>query len=323
MNRNYSRRHFLVKSSMTGVGLGLALKMTPSFAVPTIEETEPIIDIHQHANYSGRTDDQLLTHQRAMGITTTILLPSGRPLHYGSTYYGVSNGLQADTAGNEACYNFSRKYPKEFFSGANEVPDFPEAVSEIEKYLKLGAPVIGEQKFGVECDSPEMQKIYALAEKYNVPVLMHWQHGMYNRGFEKFYKMLEKFPKVNFIGHAQTWWANIDKDHKDQNVLYPKTKVTTGGLTDRLLGDYPNMYGDISAGSGLNALLRDEDHARGFLERHQDHLVFGSDCSDVVGHGSGCLGAQIIEAIRKLSLDKKIERKILHGNAKKLFRLVR
>ena len=30
----------------------------------------------------------------------------------------------------------------------------------IEKYLKLDAVVIGEQKFGVECDSPEIQKLY-------------------------------------------------------------------------------------------------------------------------------------------------------------------
>ena len=31
------------------------------------------------------------------------------------------------------------------------------------------------------------------------------------------------------------------------------------GLTDRYLTDYPNMYGDLSATSGLNALTRDED----------------------------------------------------------------
>lgn len=325
MKNTCSRRNFILKTSVAGVGITL----TPSISGPLKsntadnfpEETEPIIDIHQHTNYSGRTDDQLLTHQRAMGITTTILLPSGRKLNYGSTYYGLSNGLQADTTGNEACHEFAGRYPKEFIAGANEVPDYPEAVQEIEKYLKLGAPVIGEQKFGVECDSPEMQKIYALAQAYNVPVLMHWQYGMYNRGFDRFHTMLRKFSKVNFIGHAQTWWANIDKDHKDQNVLYPKTKVTPGGLTDRYLSDYPNMYGDISAGSGLNSMLRDEDHARSFLGRHQDKLLYGSDCSDIVGHGPGCQGAQTIETIRRLSPDKKVERKILYSNARKLFRL--
>jgi len=331
MKKNFSRRDFILKSAIGGMGLGLVWHSTPLLSnIPgtksgkrSMEETEPIIDIHQHLAYSGRTDDQLLTHQRAMGISTTILLPSGRRVNYGSTYYGLSNGLQAQTTGNEACYAFAQKYPREFLAGANEVPDHPEALSEIEKYLKLGAPVIGEQKFGVECDAPEMQKVYELAEKYNVPVLMHWQYGMYNRGLDRFHRMLEKFPRVNFIGHAQTWWANIDKDHRDQNVLYPKTKVTPGGVTDRLLSDYPNMYGDISAGSGLNSLLRDEDHTRKFMDRHQDKLLFGSDCSDLVGHGKGCLGAQLIEAVRRLSPDKRAERKILYGNAKRLFRLER
>ncbi|MEX2233243.1 MAG: amidohydrolase family protein [Cyclobacteriaceae bacterium] len=326
MKKNYSRRKFIKQTSLTGLGLGLALPLiaTPKCSHPANrnpEETEPIIDIHQHTNYSGRTDDQLLTHQRTMGITITILLPSGRPLSYGATYYGLANGLQAKATGNEDCYAFAQEYPKEFRFGANEVPGFPGAIEEIEKYLKLGAPIIGEQKFGVESDSPEMQKIYELAQSYNVPVLMHWQHGMYNRGFERFHKMLEKYPKVNFIGHAQTWWANIDKDHKDQNVLYPKTKVTAGGITDRLLRDYPNMFGDVSAGSGLNSMLRDEDHARGFLERHQDKLLYGSDCSDIVGHGPACQGAQTIAAIRRLSPSKKIERRILFNNSKKLFRL--
>ena len=197
----------------------------------------------------------------------------------------------------------------------------PGAIQEIEKYLKLGALIIGELKFGVECDSPEMQKIYELAQTYNVPVLMHWQYNMYNRGFDRFYTMLKKYPKVNFIGHSQTWWADIDKDHKDPNILYPKGKITPGGLTDRLLSEYPNLYGDFSAGSGLFSLTRDENHACGFLERHQDKLMFGSDCTDSLGNGTTCFGSNIIATIRKLSPNKEIERKILHNNAKQLLRI--
>lgn len=134
-------------------------------------EMEPIIDIHNHTNYSGRTDAELLAHQRAMGISTTILQPAGRPVEYGSTYYGVGNGLQAKCSGNEARYKFSQDHRKEFLFGSNEVPDLPDAIAEIEKYLKLGGVIIGECKFGVECDSPEMQNIYKLAEMYNVPIL--------------------------------------------------------------------------------------------------------------------------------------------------------
>lgn len=296
-------------------GMALNLSATDNIVA------EPIIDIHQHTDYGGRSHQQLLAHQRAMGITTSILLPAGRPVNKPSTHDGISNGLQAKCTGNDVCYQFAQEHPKEFLFGANEVPDLPDTIQKIEKYLKLGAVIIAESKFGVECDSPEMQKIYALAADYNVPMLMHWQFKMYNYGFERFHKMLEKFPKVNFIGHAQTWWANIDRDHQDQAILYPKSKVTPGGWTDRLLRDYPNMFGDVSAGSGLNSLIRDEDHTRGFLERHQDKLLYGSDCVDTIGRGPGCQGAQTIAAIRRLSVNNGIARKILFGNAKKLFRL--
>jgi predicted TIM-barrel fold metal-dependent hydrolase len=313
--RSISRRYFIAGSSLFLAGMALKLKGSG------LRDAEPVIDIHQHTDYAGRTQDQLLSHQRMMGVTTTILLPAGRPLQYGSTHYGVSNGLQVKAGGNEICYNFAQKHPGEFLFGACEVPDFPGAIPEIEKYLKLGAPVIGELKFNVECDSPEMRRIYELAQVYNVPVLMHWQYNMYNRGFDRFHKMLKKYPRVNFLGHSQTFWANIDKNHLDQNILYPKGKVTPGGLTDRLLSDYSNMYGDMSGGSGLNAMTRDEDHAREFLKRHQDKLIYGSDCDDAVGSGAACQGAQTIAAIRKLSPSKEIERKLLYNNAKKLFRL--
>ncbi|MCE6987978.1 amidohydrolase family protein [Dyadobacter sp. CY323] len=310
---NKTRREFLG----TAGTLLLGSSLLPALAI----DNEPIIDIHQHTDYAGRPHDVLLAHQRAMGITKTILLPAGTPAFGSSTQNGKTNGLQAKCSGNEVCYEFAQKYPNEFIFGANEVPDLPDATKEIEKYLKLGAPIIGELKFGVDCDSKEMQKIYQLAEEYKVPVLMHWQFEMFNYNFERFPKMLEKYPNVNFIGHAQTWWANIDKNHTDQKVLYPKTKVAKGGLTDKLLSDYPNMYGDLSAGSGLLSMTRDEDHAREFLSRHQDKLLYGSDCDDHVGHGEKCQGAQTIAEIRKLSASKTIERKLLHGNAKKLFRL--
>ena len=314
-----SRREFLTVASAAVAGMaagGCSTVGGPS------DNAEPIVDIHQHVGYSGRPDEVLLAHQRALGVTTTILLPAGRPVKIASTHEGNSNGLAAQALGNKACYEFARAHPKEFRFAANEVPDVAGATMEIENFLRLGAVMIAEQKFGVERDSPEMQRIYQLAGDFRVPVLMHWQFGRYNHGFERFHKMLEKYPKVNFIGHAQTWWANIDKNHQDQTVLYPKTNpVTPGGITDRYLADYPNMFGDLSAGSGLNALTRDEDFARDFLSRHQNKLLFGSDCNDHVGSGDKCQGAQIISAIRRLSANKEIERKLLYANAKRVLRV--
>jgi predicted TIM-barrel fold metal-dependent hydrolase len=342
--KDFNRRKFIATSVASVAALSLPscagnkpaavkpIAEKPAVAEPVVP-AEPIIDIHQHTNYGGnragkqltdqvgRSDQQLLAHQRAMGVSKTILLPAGKVVDGPSTHGNVSNGLEGTCHGNESCVKLARENPKEFTYGAIEVSDLPEAVQEIEKYLKMGAVIIGESKFGVECDSPEIQRIYKLAEAYNVPMLLHFQHQMYNYGLDRFYKMLEKYPKVNFIGHAQTWWANIDKDHKDQRVLYPRTKVTPGGITDRYLSDYPNMFGDLSAGSGLNSLLRDEDHSREFLKRHQNKLLFGSDCNDTIGRGPGCQGSLTIAAIRRLAATKEIERKLLYGNAKKLVRL--
>ncbi len=311
-----SRREFLGAG-----GLALAGLLLPSLARDLRAQDEPIIDIHQHVGYSGRPDAVLLTHQRTMGVSTTILLPAGRPVQRPSTLDGKANGLQAQAHGFESCRDFARAHPGEYLFAANEVPDVEGATQEIARQLAQGAVVIGEQKFGLPCDAPEMQAIYRLAEERGVPVLMHWQFGSYNHGFERFGRMLERYPRVNFIGHAQTWWGNIDARHADQAVLYPKGPVTAGGLTDRYLRDYPNMYGDLSAGSGLNALTRDEAFTRDFLTRHQDKLLFGSDCNDHVGSGEKCQGAQTIAAVRRLASSKAVERKLLHDNAKRLFEL--
>ncbi|HRE51628.1 MAG TPA: amidohydrolase family protein [Flavitalea sp.] len=320
LSHSISRRRFLARTSVLAIGSALPFDLV---AGAEARKKERIIDIHQHIHYLARTDEQMAAHQEAMGITMTVLLPSGRPANTASTHQGIANGLQAQAGGNAECYLFAKEHKKRFRFGVCAVPDAPDAAYEIEKYLKLGAVVIGELKFGVECDAPEMHKIYQLAQAYEVPVLMHWQHEMYNYGFDRFYKILEQYPKVNFIGHAQTWWANIDKHHADQSVLYPKGSVEPGGITDRYLSDYPNMYGDLSAGSGLNALTRDETHARAFLEKHQDKLLYGSDCADSSGVADSgkCTGAVDIQTIRNFSANKKIERKLFYENAKKLLKL--
>jgi predicted TIM-barrel fold metal-dependent hydrolase len=310
---SFSRREFLATSAL------LAAAAAGCHSPLSLAGPEPIIDIHQHVGYSGRPDESLLVHQQAMGATKTILLPAGRPANTESTHHGFANGLQAQCYGNQACYRLARAHPKKYFFAANEVPDLSEAVPEIEKYLKRGGLMIAEQKFGLECDAAAMQRLYALAADYHVPILMHFQHGMYNLEFERLYKILEKFPRTTFIGHAQTWWANIDKDPAKPAELYPKGKVTQGGLTDRWLSDYPNLFGDLSANSGLNALTRDEEFTRGFLQRHQDKLMFGSDCNDWVGTIPQCQGAQTIAAVRRLAPSKAIERKLLYENARRMF----
>jgi len=319
MEQARDRRAFLRDAALLLAGAAMP---DPLIAGDGPARRSRIIDIHQHQHYHGWTDEQLVAHQEAMGIGLTILLPAGSPVDRPSTHYGKSNGLAARAGGNAACHAVATRFPDRYRFGACEVPDLPGAADEIETYLKLGAVVIGELKFEVECDAPEMQRIYQLAQAYEVPVLMHWEHMKYNLGFDRFHRMLEKYSRVNFIGHAVTWWANVDRNHLDQSVMYPKGPVTPGGLTDRLLRDYPNLYGDLSAGSGLNSILRDIGQAKAFLERHQDKLLYGSDCADLHGDArQGCTGAQTLQKVRELSDSRRMMNKILFRNAEKLFRL--
>ena len=192
-----SRREFIAGAGLLAIGISLRLK-----GIAEISETskkEPIIDIHQHIHYHERMDEQMLAHQRAMGVTTTFLLPSGRPVNSPSTHEGISNGLQAEAGGNAECYLFAKEHRKEFLFGACAVPDSPDALYEIEKYLKLGAVIIGELQFAVECDSPERQKLYPLAQNHTVPVLLDWQYQTINSRCTCLYTMLEPYTNVNSI----------------------------------------------------------------------------------------------------------------------------
>jgi predicted TIM-barrel fold metal-dependent hydrolase len=104
--------------------------------------------------------------------------------------------------------------------------------------------------------------------------------------------------------------------------------VKLGGLTDKWLADYPNLWGDMSANSGNNALHRDPEFARAFVARHQNKLMFGSDCSckDGKGLGSGallprlknkCVGRDTLGLLKGLTTPE-VFRKVTWTNATKL-----
>src|SRR5687767_7834581 len=89
---------------------------------------EPIIDIHQHTHYSGRSNADLVQHQRKLGVTTTVLLPAGR--HY---------GLEAQCGGNESVQDLAKKHPGKFRFFANELPYLKETDAVIRANLNQGA----------------------------------------------------------------------------------------------------------------------------------------------------------------------------------------
>lgn len=224
--------------------------------------------------------------------------------------------------GNEHCAELTKTDPDRFVLFANADSAEDDAVSTLAAWLDGDARGIGEQKFHVPVDGKQMGRIFDLARERKVPVVVHFEHEMYNLGIQNFSKILEAYPGVNFLGHAQTWWANIGAD-QDQADMYPTGPVKPGGLTDHLLSDYPNIYGDFSAGSGRNALTRDKDFARGFVERHQDKLVWGSDCPCPDAKGTGrsdglCVAASCLEALRGLVPNDEAFQKIVWGNGARI-----
>jgi predicted TIM-barrel fold metal-dependent hydrolase len=88
---------------------------------------------------------------------------------------------------------------------------------------------------------------------------------------------------------------------------------------DRLLSEYPNLYADLSAGSGYNALTRDEDFTAGFLERHPNQLLYGSDCPCSDGKGGNfqgtCHATQLTAFLKKMVTDPDRLDKIFYRNA--------
>lgn len=299
---NISRRQFL--------GAGAAFALAHSFHAQ--DAPEPILDLHQHTPYNNRPRDLVLAHQDQHHVKTTVILP-------GEGWLLKIIGGNRDSAAFEAAH--SDRYIR--FTSADPAESL--AVDVLRGNLQRGAIGIGEMKYRVAVDSPEMHRVYKLAEEMQVPVLIHFEYETYNTGFERFHRVLKAYPKVNFIGHAQTWWGNISAG-LDQLDLYPKGPVKPGGLTDKLLGDHANLYADLSAGSGLNAMTRDEEFYRGFIVRHSAKLLWGSDCDCHDGKGGGirsgfCLAEQSLALLRKLAPDAATYRRIIYGNAAKLLKL--
>ena len=234
------------------------------------EWQSPVLDLHLHLRPQTESN---ITHMDGCGVTKANLLSR------------AASAAQVRAA--------QAKYPGRLvWFGTTDITK-PDAETILTQAVKDGAGGFGEIKFHVEAAGPELRRMYALAADLNVPILIHFQEvphtafeGVFSTGFRNFEAMLKAYPKTRFIGHADAFWANISAGYAN-DVAYPSGPIKRGGITDKLLGDYANLFGDLSANSGNNALSRDPEFTPGFLARHQDKLMFGSDCACTDGNGGG------------------------------------
>lgn len=232
---------------------------------------EPVFDLHCHLR---RDPASVIAHLDGAGLTKANLLTRG------------------DVAAQVA--RLETMAPGRFTWFASDDITSPEAAARLTAAVRAGARGLGELKFHVAADGPELRRMYALAGELGVPILVHFQEvdhfpgeGTWATGYAKtFDAILRAYPKTTFIGHADAFWANVSADYRNESA-YPSGPVARGGLTDRWLADHPNLFADIAANSGNNALSRDPGFTSDFVQRHQDKLIFGSDCSCSDGRGGG------------------------------------
>jgi len=276
----------------------------------------PVFDVHFHLRAQPAAN---LAHLDGAGIAKANLLTRGRALDQ-------VKALQATAPGRFTWFN------------SYDVTR-PDAELVLTQAVKSGAQGFGEMKFHVAADGPELRRMYALAADLRVPILIHFQEvdhvsneGTWSTGFAKtFESVLKAYPRTTFIGHADAFWANVSEDYHNE-AAYPTGPIRRGGVTDRLLGDYPNLFGDMSAVSGNNAIARDPAFTADFLKRHQDKLLFGSDCSCSDGHGAGynnpaapqmagkCVARETLSRLER-STSPGIFQKIVWGNVHGLLRI--
>ena len=188
----------------------------------------------------------------------------------------------------------------------------------LRRSVDAGARGFGEHKPGVKIDDPRSMRLYEACGELGLPVLFHLdeQRNMDAPGLPGVEAVIRAHPSVQFIGHGPGWWASISGDLKAADLaIYPRGPIPGRGAIDRLMETYPNIHGDLSAGSGANALQRDPAFAREFVVRRADRLLFGTDYLEP---GQKTPQFEILEAMQ---LPPDVEAKVYRENARKLLKL--
>lgn len=248
------------------------------------------IDTHMHcfrirplAPHTGEstyfmTPEEVLAKWDAYGIKSGILLPVVSPEYMGPTQT------------NAEVLALVREYPERFSWFCNIDPracgnspnsDFSSLLRTCKDQGALG---LGEITANLPFDDPLMKNLFSHCEQNGMPVLFHiapQQGGCYGLvddvGLPGLENALQTFPSLVFIAHSQPFWAEIAQGVTPQNRnQYPKGLVKPGRVVE-LMRHYSNLYADLSANSGFNALKRDEEFALTFLEEFSDRLFFATD----------------------------------------------
>ena len=250
------------------------------------------IDIHVHTtpyrmvDRSGggtfATPTELRSMYDQINVEKGVLLPEVAPECW-------STGCD-----NETAAELARRYPETFAWFCNLDPRWvsnspnSDFAPMLRYYKSKGAKGVGELTSLLPFDDPLVMNMMSHIEAEELPLIFHIGAAKYGEyglvddfGLPRLEKTLATFPKMRFLGHSQRFWAAISGDlTEDKWHGYPSGPVTPGGRVVELMRKYPNLCGDMSAGSGANAIMRDPEFGCAFIEEFQDRLYFGTDICD-------------------------------------------
>lgn len=197
----------------------------------------------------------------------------------------------------------------------------------IEFFKNQGCVGVGEILPKMEFDHPKMLNLYRACEKMEMPILFDMYsypdrtYGLSDEpGLVKLKRCLEKFPNLIFIGHGPGFWAEFGKlRNPEDRYGYPTYDIDGEGAVFTLMRDYNNLYVDLSANSGLNAMKRNLNYTKAFLNEFSDRVMYGSDmcyADDYIGQ-TDFLNKMLDENF----ISEKVYDKIARENAKKLLKI--
>lgn len=309
---SHSRRNIL-RAATTVACASVVGRVSPAsvaaFDSSSTDATK-LVDCHLHINHFDRSIEQTIEHMDATGTSKAFVLP-------------LETGEGGVLLRSETVLHAFHQYKDRIIPFCQTDIRSDDVIARLRAYHLLGCRGIGEQKEHLALNDPRVERVIAFCDDVDWPITIHFQDGAggYNQGLaEHLETYLKRYKKVRIIGHAQTWWANISADVPSaSSSLYPTGPVKPGGLLDKLLADYPNLYADMSAGSGFGALSRDKDFTAGFIERHPRQMLFGSDCPCYDGKGMNfkgmCYSTRLQKFLRELVTDSATLQNIFHDNA--------
>ena len=197
------------------------------------------------------------------------------------------------------------------------------------RFKSQGAIGVGELTVNRRLDDPFLLELFAAAEKLRMPVTIHmspevgYSYGVVDEpGLPLLEMVLAKFPKLNILGHSQTFWIEMSADApktREGRNSWGEGRIVPGGRVPELFEKYPNLWGDLSANSAGKAIMRDEEFGLAFLEKYADRLFFATDMvnTDMVFPLGGWLDGQLAAG----RLSRRAYDLICFGNAQRVFGL--